>query len=98
MSSNETLGLLPGQSAPLATITSLDQGGVVVIATSLGLAFALVATVLRIYMQLDFRRRLSQDDFTAVAAFVSRTMAVSNKLLTVGRCSRWLKPVLSSLQ
>ncbi|KAH7383048.1 hypothetical protein BKA64DRAFT_749130 [Cadophora sp. MPI-SDFR-AT-0126] len=49
------MGLLPGQSAPLSTITSTDQSGVVLIATALGLAFALVSLLIRVYVQMGLR-------------------------------------------
>ncbi|KAH7369607.1 hypothetical protein BKA65DRAFT_416627 [Rhexocercosporidium sp. MPI-PUGE-AT-0058] len=55
MASNGTMGLLPGQSAPLTTITATDQSGLVLIATALGLAFALVSMLIRVYIQLGLR-------------------------------------------
>lgn len=55
MSSNGTKQLLPGQSAPLATITATDQSGIVLIATALGLAFAAISVLIRAYIQMGIR-------------------------------------------
>ncbi|KAG4415819.1 hypothetical protein IFR04_011053 [Cadophora malorum] len=67
MDFNKTTGLLPGQSAPLSTITSTDQSGVVLIATALGLAFALVSLLIRVYVQMGLR---AAADFSAVLSMV----------------------------
>ncbi|KAH6721030.1 hypothetical protein BKA61DRAFT_699310 [Leptodontidium sp. MPI-SDFR-AT-0119] len=55
MASNGTIELLPGQSAPLTIITSTDQSGVVLIVTAIGLAFAFVSMLIRVYIQLGLR-------------------------------------------
>jgi len=70
MASNDT-GLLPGQSAPFTVITSTDQSGVVLIATSLGLGFAIISILLRIFIRLEFRNQIAKDDVLAFSAMVS---------------------------
>jgi hypothetical protein len=70
MASNGTT-LLSGQSAPLASITSTDERGIVLIATSLGLAFALISLVIRIFIRIDFHQAFARDDVAAVASMVS---------------------------
>jgi len=70
MAPNDT-GLLPGQSAPLTVITSTDQSGVVLIATSLGLGFAIISILLRIFIRLEFRNQIAKDDVLAFVAMVS---------------------------
>jgi hypothetical protein len=70
MASNGTT-LLPGQSAPLASITSTDEKGIVLIATSLSLAFALISLVIRIFIRIDFHQAFARDDVAAVASMVS---------------------------
>ncbi len=72
MADNGT-SLLDGQSPPLAVITSTDQTGVLLIVTALGLAFALVFLLIRVYLQLEVRHSISYDDVTVGAAFVSPT-------------------------
>ncbi|KAK0113952.1 hypothetical protein ONS95_014197 [Cadophora gregata] len=71
MASNETAGLLPGRSAPLSTITSRDQSGVVLIATALGLAFALVSMLIRVYIQIGLR---TAADAAAVLSAVTTSL------------------------
>ena len=70
MASNATT-LLPGQSAPLASITSTDERGIVLIATSLGLAFSLISLVIRIFIRIDFHQAFARDDVAVVASMVS---------------------------
>jgi hypothetical protein len=41
------------------------------IATSLGLAFALISLVIRIFIRIDFRQAFARDDVAAVASMVS---------------------------
>jgi hypothetical protein len=70
MASNGT-ALLPGQSLPLATITSTDERGIVLIATSVALAFSLISLLIRIFIRVDFHQAFARDDIAAVAAMVS---------------------------
>lgn len=66
--------LLPGQSPPLTVITPTDQGGVVIIATSLALIFALVSVLLRLFIRVEFRHRFFGDDVAALLSMVSSLM------------------------
>ena len=64
-------GLYPGQSAPLATLTATDQGGVVAIGAALALVFALVSMLIRFYVRTQFQRSVgSLDDAASAAATV----------------------------
>ncbi|KFY95000.1 hypothetical protein V498_03592 [Pseudogymnoascus sp. VKM F-4517 (FW-2822)] len=56
----------PGQSPPLTVISPTDQGGVVLIITALGMVFALVSILIRLYIRLQIRHTYERDD-TAVA-------------------------------
>ncbi|KAE9367678.1 hypothetical protein N431DRAFT_349139 [Stipitochalara longipes BDJ] len=69
MNSNTTT-LLPGQSAPLATITAIDQSGIVLITTALALAISLTSLLMRVYMQLQIRHQFSQDDYLTMSSMV----------------------------
>jgi hypothetical protein len=70
MDSNSS-ALLPGQAAPIAVITATDQSGIVLIATTLALAIAIVSLLMRVYMQLQIRHQFSRDDFIAMGSMVS---------------------------
>ena len=74
MDSNSTGGLLPGQSAPLTVITSTDQSGIVLIATALGLSFAIISLIIRIYIRLEFRHQFSRDDVVCALAMVRTSL------------------------
>jgi hypothetical protein len=63
--------LLPGQSPPLTIITSTNQSGVVLIATTLGLIFGLISLLIRIFIRLEFRTGFSRDDILAAVAMVT---------------------------
>ncbi|KAK0620408.1 hypothetical protein B0T14DRAFT_567155 [Immersiella caudata] len=64
-------GLYPGQSAPLATLTSTDQGGVVAIGAALALVFALISMLIRFYVRTQFQRSVgSPDDVASAAAMI----------------------------
>jgi hypothetical protein len=66
-------GLYPGQSAPLATLTATDQGGVVAIGAALALVFGLVSMLIRFYVRTQFQRSVgSLDDAASAAATVRR--------------------------
>lgn len=79
MASNSTGGLLPGQSAPLTVITATDQSGIVLIATALGLSFAIISFIIRIYIRLEFRHQFSRDDVVCAFAMVSPYWRVSGR-------------------
>ncbi len=68
MASIGTTELSPGQSAPLTKITATDQSGVVLIATALGLAFALISVLIRAYVQIGIR---TSADVAASCSMVS---------------------------
>lgn len=61
-----TPALAPGQSPPLTVISPTNQGGVVLIITALGMVFALVSILIRLYIRLQIRHAYERDD-TAVA-------------------------------
>lgn len=88
MSSNGT-GLLPGQSPPLTVITSTNQSGIVLIATVLGLAFALISLLIRLFIRLEFRHQFARDDIVAALAMVGPyQVAAHERQLTVPRSFR----------
>ncbi|KFZ03048.1 hypothetical protein V502_11277 [Pseudogymnoascus sp. VKM F-4520 (FW-2644)] len=58
--------LAPGQSPPLTVISPTNQGGVILIITALGMVFALVSILIRLYIRLQIRHSYERDD-TAVA-------------------------------
>ena len=70
MDSNSS-SLLPGQAPPIAVITATDQSGIVLIATTLALAIAIVSLLIRVYMQLQIRHQFSRDDFITMGSMVS---------------------------
>jgi hypothetical protein len=57
--------LLPGQSPPLTIITPIDQSGVVLITTALGLIFGLISLLIRMFIRLEFQTGFSRDDIVA---------------------------------
>jgi hypothetical protein len=67
--------LLPGQSPPLTVITSTDSSGIVLIATTLALAFALISLLIRLFIRLEFRHQVSSDDIAATLAMVGSYQA-----------------------
>jgi hypothetical protein len=69
MDSNTT-GLLPGQSPALTVITSTDRSGIVLIATALGLIFAIISLLIRLFIRLEFRHQFARDDIAAALAMV----------------------------
>lgn len=73
MDSNSS-SLLPGQAPPFAVITATDQSGIVLIATTLALAIAIVSLLMRVYMQLQIRHQFSRDDFVAMGSTVSEDL------------------------
>lgn len=62
--------LLPGQSPPLSVITPTDQGGVVLIVTALGMIFALISIIIRVYIRLQLRNAFARDDVVVSVAMV----------------------------
>ncbi|KAI9052340.1 hypothetical protein LZ554_003690 [Drepanopeziza brunnea f. sp. 'monogermtubi'] len=84
MASNGSRELLPGQSAPLAIVSASDQGGIVVIATALGLAlglaFALVSILVRVYISRGIR---SAADIAVATAMVFSILQASAVFFSV---------------
>ncbi|KUJ14945.1 uncharacterized protein LY89DRAFT_649533 [Mollisia scopiformis] len=71
--------LLPGQSAPLEVLTATDQSGVILIAAALGLIFAIISLLIRVYLQLEVRHHVARDDaavLLAMLVFVGQSSAV----------------------
>lgn len=66
--------LLPGQSAPLEVITATDQSGVILIVTALGLIFAIISLLIRIYLQYEIRHQISRDDAAVLLAMVGHKL------------------------
>ena len=63
--------LLPGQNPPLMIISGTDKGGVILITTALGLAFAFVSLLIRVYVRYGFSPgRFAWDDGFILAAVV----------------------------
>jgi len=88
--------LLPGQSPPLEVITATDQRGVIIIATTLGLIFASISLLIRVYLQLEIRHQIGRDDAAVLLAMVSGRSSKMKPLLTTESCSLLLRPALSS--
>lgn len=63
--------LLPGQSPPLSVITPTDHSGIVLIVTILGIIFALISIIIRVYIRLQRRNAFARDDVAATIAMVS---------------------------
>jgi hypothetical protein len=63
-------GLLPGESAPLATVTPTDRRGLVAIATALALVFSLISIVIRAYVRYQFSNSFGTDDAVIAVAFL----------------------------
>lgn len=82
MADSAALILLP----PVAVITDTDKGGVALIVTGLGLAFAFVSALIRIYVRYEFSpNRFSWDDGIIGAAFVSADLALVDQYGLTGR-------------
>jgi hypothetical protein len=78
MAATAVPSLLPGQSQPLMVISGTDKGGIILITTALGLAFALVSLFIRAYVRYGFSPgRFAWDDGFILAAMVSFFHAIS---------------------
>lgn len=64
--------LAPGQSPPLTVISPTNQGGVVLIITALGMVFALVSILIRLYIRLQIRHAYERDDAAVAVAMVGK--------------------------
>ncbi|KAE8446753.1 hypothetical protein EG329_011658 [Mollisiaceae sp. DMI_Dod_QoI] len=62
--------LLPGHAPPLEVITATDQRGVVLIATALGLIFAVISLLIRLYLQFEIRHATARDDAAVLLAML----------------------------
>lgn len=62
--------LAPGQSPPLTVISPTNQGGVVLIITALGMVFAFVSILIRLYIRLQIRHAFQRDDIAVAIAMV----------------------------
>lgn len=96
-------GLLPGQSAPLTTITPTAHRGLVVITTALSLVFAFVSIVIRAYVRYQFSNSFGTDDIVIGIAFLFSVFQSITMFIAVGkRFGRTLEdiasPNLSGLQ
>ncbi len=74
--STDAPGLLPGQSPPLSAVNATEQDGVLVIATALGLVFALISSFIRLFVRLEFSSRFAKDDVASFFSTVSQFGAV----------------------
>ena len=71
----------PSLLPPVAVITDTDKGGVALIVTALGLAFALVSALIRIYVRYEFSpNRFRWDDGIIGFSFVSMSPECNRKL------------------
>ena len=61
-------GLLPGQSAPIAVITSTDRSAIVLITTSITLVIALISLGIRAYVR--YIHSYALDDYAIALAGV----------------------------
>ena len=78
-------GLLPGQSAPLTTITPTDHRGLVVITTALSLVFAFVSIVIRAYVRYQFNTSFGTDDIVIAIAFLFSVFQSITVFIAVGK-------------
>lgn len=78
-------GLLPGQSAPLATITPTDHRGLVAIATALSLVFAFVSIVIRAYVRYQFSNSFGADDVVIGVTFLFSVFQSITVFIAVGK-------------
>jgi hypothetical protein len=76
---------LPGQSAPLATITSTDHRGLIAIATALGLIFSLISLVIRGYVRYEFSNSFGADDVVISVAFLFSVFQSATVFVEVGK-------------
>ena len=76
---------MPGQSAPLATITSTDHRGLVAIATALGLIFSLISLVIRGYVRYEFSNSFGADDVVICVAFLFSIFQSATVFIEVGK-------------
>lgn len=63
--------LMPGQSPPIAIVTSTDQRGVLWIVTWFCLVTAIVSLLIRVYVRIAFSQSYGKDDISILGAFVS---------------------------
>src|SRR3569833_897563 len=77
MDSNATDSSTSGSrhAPPLVVITDTDQSGILIIAGALGLVFAVISILIRLFIRYEFRTRFSKDD---VACFASMVMTPVN--------------------
>lgn len=78
-------GLAPGNSAPLATITSTDHRGLVGIATALALIFSLISLVIRGYVRYEFSNSFGTDDVVIAVAFLFSIFQSATVFVEVGK-------------
>src|ERR1700734_1242422 len=72
MAATPVPSLLPVHSPPLMVISGTDKGGVILLTTALGVAFALVSLLIRAYVLYGFSPgRFAWDDGFILAAMVS---------------------------
>lgn len=97
MDSNSTT-LLPGQSPPISIITATDKSGVVLIATALALAIALISLLMRFYMQSQIRHQYAPDDMVAMGSMVSTIKLLNQNWFDLISCLLFFNQQLSSFQ
>jgi hypothetical protein len=98
MASNGT-EVFPGQSPPLTIITSINQSGVVLIATALAMTFGLVSLLIRVFIRLEFRTEFARDDIVAAVSMVgSYQVDDRRQQLTIHSYFQCFNPALYSLQ
>ena len=78
-------GLLPGESAPLATVTLTDHRGLVAIATALGLVFSLISIVIRAYVRYQFSNSFGTDDVVIAVAFLFSIFQTTTVFIEVSK-------------
>ncbi len=66
-----TGGLLPGQAPPLGAISDTKQDGVLIITAALGLVFALISSLIRLFIRYEFSSRFAKDDVASFFSMVS---------------------------
>lgn len=87
--------LAPGQSPPLTVISPTNQGGVILIITALGMVFALVSILIRLYIRLQIHHAYERDDTAIAVAMVGVSGGKRLELkLIVTRYFRYYNQVL----
>jgi len=99
MDSNATDSSTSGSrhAPPLVVITDTDQSGILIIAGALGLVFAVISILIRLFIRYEFRTRFSKDDVACFASMVM-TPVISPCLGTVRQNIKMVSASLTAIR